>query len=129
MPYNCEFNLSYQQFFAKRTGSLLREEIRKTQRQQNWVNRKFGIQVYSSIDRFTVLRWPQIGSCNLIYNARAISIELGTILCLLTASLTLITRLVFRLPGVRTPKIQKRDSKLRECWWYVARGGLRTIVT
>jgi hypothetical protein len=31
MSYNCEFNLSCQQYFAKRTGSLLREEIRKTQ--------------------------------------------------------------------------------------------------
>lgn len=114
MSYTCDFNLSYQQYFAKRTGSLLREEIRKTQRQQNWVNRKFGMQAYPSIDRFTVLRWPQIRPCNLLYNARTISIELGTTFCLLTASLTLITWLVFRLGGMSKPKIQKRDSKLRE---------------
>jgi hypothetical protein len=130
MSYNCEFNLSCQKYFAKRTGSLLREEIRKTQRQQNLVNRKFGMQAYPSIDWFTVLRWPQIGPCNLIYNARAISIELGTILCLLTASFTLITWLVFRLGGMRTSKIQKRGPiNFARCWRYVVMGGLRTIVT
>jgi len=114
MSYNCEFNLSYQQHYARRTGSLLWDEVLKTQRQQNWVNRKFGMQAYPSIDRFTFLRWPQIGPCNLIYNARVILIELGTILCLFTASLPLLTWLVFSLGRVRTPKIQKRDSKLRE---------------
>lgn len=87
------------------------------------------MQAYPSIDRFTVLRWPQIGPCNLIYNARAISIGLGTILCLLTASLTLITWLVFRLGGMRTSKHKKEILNFARCGRYVARGGLRTIVT